>query len=118
MADVVRFERTGGGKQGTLTRVVKAVSTASTAVAIVTAGTYVSGGNLQARRTAGNNIGNIFIGLSTEDQGVLETFELEPGESLAINSLIPLGGAFDLGDLYLDADNDDDGVVGIVTVLG
>ena len=90
-------------------RLVKAVATPSTAQQLTATAGYADSAVIQARRTAGNNAGNVFIGISTEDQGLIETIELPPGDSI---SLLPVPGQrYDLTKLYVDADTATDGVV-------
>lgn len=92
-------------------RVIKAVVTPSTALPLVTSSTIVRACILQARKAAGTNTGAVFVGISTEDQGVLETIELSAGDSFTLP--IPAGETMDLTSVYVDADNAADGVVGL-----
>lgn len=92
------------------TKVVKAVTTASTAEKLVASTTYARYVELQAKKVAADNTGNVFIGLSDLDQGTAELFELEPGDSIRIDA--PDGIKFDISTIYVDADTSADGVVG------
>lgn len=91
-------------------KVVKAVATPSTAVALVAASTFCTRFDLQAKKVAADNAGSVFVGLSDLDQGVAELFELKPGESMSRE--YTAGRKFDLANLYIDADSAGDGVVG------
>jgi len=97
--------------EATPVKIVKTVTTASTAVPLTTvAGTYAKAVYLQAKLVAGDNTGNVFIGLSDLDQGVAELFELVPGQEGQL--IMPAGTMVDLSDIYIDADTNADGVVG------
>lgn len=91
-------------------KVVQAVAVPSTAEALVAATTYAREVHLQARKVAGDNAGNVFVGLSDLDRGVAELFELTPGQTISI--VLPAELMLDLNDIYVDADNAADGVVG------
>lgn len=91
--------------------VAKTVTVASTAEALVSSTTYARGVCLQARKVAGSNTGNVFIGISSLDQGVREMLELEPGDYWEPPG--PPGSKINLADIYIDADNAADGVVGL-----
>jgi len=91
-------------------KLVKAVTTASTAVPLVATSTMCTRLQLQAKKVAADNAGNVFIGLSDLDQGVAELFELVPGEPFEYKC--EQGRKLDLAKVYLDADNAADGVVG------
>ena len=90
--------------------VVQAITTPSTAEALVGSETFARAVYLQARKVAGDNTGNVFVGLSDLDQGVAELFELTPGSTCEI--VMPSGTKIDLNDIYIDADTAVDGVVG------
>ena len=93
-----------------LTKVVKAVTTPSTAVALVASQTFCRKVELQARKVAGDNTGALFVGLSDLDQGVAELIELAAGDSWSFEAVA--GTKLDLNTIYIDADNAADGVVG------
>ena len=88
---------------------VKAVTTPSAAVALSTTDLWVSAAIVFAKKTAGDNTGNVFIGDSTLDQADTEGPELAPGESIPLP--IRDGQRMNLKDVYIDADNTADGVV-------
>jgi hypothetical protein len=89
----------------------KTVTTPGTAEALVGSETYVRSLTLQAKKAAGDNTGNVFIGVSGLDQGVNEMIELEPGQTFTLTA--PAGTKINIATLYIDADNAGDGVVGI-----
>jgi hypothetical protein len=89
----------------------KTVTTPGTAEAIVGSEAYVRSLTLQAKKAAGDNTGNVFIGVSGLDQGVNEMIELEPGQTFTLTA--PAGTRINIATLYIDADNAGDGVVGI-----
>ncbi len=86
------------------------IAVASTAEALAAGGTNARMLMLQAKKVAGDNTGNVFIGLAALDQGVAEMFELTPGATFEI--VMPAGTMVDLNDVYVDADNATDGVIG------
>jgi len=90
--------------------VVQAVAVPSTAEPLAANNTYAREIHLQAKRVAADNAGNVFVGLADLDQGVAELFELTPGQTISI--VLPAGLRVDLNDIYVDADNATDGVVG------
>ena len=90
--------------------IVKANATPSTALPLVASETFVRAFYLQAKKVAGDNTGNVFVGLSALDQGVAEQFELTPGATFEIT--MPAGTKLDLNDVYIDADTAADGVIG------
>ena len=94
----------------TLVSAIQAVAVPSTAEALIGSQTYAISLCLQARRTAGDNTGNVFIGLSNLDQGIVEYIELQPGDYYELP--IPRGAKLDLNTVYVDADVATDGVVG------
>ena len=90
----------------------KTVAVAGTREALASAATtatMVRQLTVCAKRAAADNTGNIFIGDSTLDQGVKEGIELAPGEKWEFP--VPQGQWMDLSDVFIDADNADDGVV-------
>lgn len=91
--------------------IVKAVAVAGTALPLTTTrGIIVNSLCLQARKVAGDNTGVVFIGVSTLDMGVREILELAPGEYWESPAKWT---PFELSDIYIDADNANDGVVGM-----
>ena len=86
------------------------IATASTAEALIGSETFARSVHLQAKKATTDNTGNIFIGLSGLDQGTAEVFELAPGDSFDLD--MPAGTKIDLNDIYIDADTNNDGVVG------
>ncbi len=97
----------------TPTEITQAVAVAGTAEALAADGTHALGFALMAKKVGGDNVGAVYIGLSDLDAGVKEYFELAPGDVLRMSDLgLPDGVAIDLNDLYVDADNADDGVTG------
>ena len=91
-------------------KVVQAVAVPSTAEALVGSETFAREVHLQAKKVAGDNTGNVFVGLSDLDQAAAELFELTPGQSMSI--VMPPGTMVNVADIYVDADTADDGVVG------
>ena len=91
-------------------KVVQAVAVPSTAEALVGSETFAREVHLQAKKVAGDNTGNVFVGLSDLDQAAAELFELTPGQSMSI--VMPPGTMVDVNNIYVDADTADDGVVG------
>ena len=102
----------GGGAETEKTpvKLVKAVTTASTAVPLVAAETFAVAVYIQAKKVAGDNTGNIFLGLSDLDQGVAELIEVAPLDPWEL--VMPAGTKVDLNKIYIDADTNGDGVVG------
>jgi len=95
----------------TLTGVIKAVTTAGTAVKLVAAETFARSVMLTAKRATTDNAGSVFIGVSDLDMGVKEYLELAPGDYWELPA--HPGVKFDLSTIYIDADNATDGVAGI-----
>ncbi|MBW2561863.1 MAG: hypothetical protein JRE40_13550 [Deltaproteobacteria bacterium] len=91
-------------------KVVKVVAAASTAVKLVASETFATAVYLQAKLIAGDNAGNVFIGLGELDQGVKEEFEIAPG--FTWQYVCRPGTKVDLNKIFIDADNSADGVVG------
>ena len=91
-------------------KVVQAVAVPSTAEALVGSETFAREVHLQAKKVAGDNTGNVFVGLSDLDQAAAELFELTPGQPMSI--VMPPGTMVNVADIYVDADTADDGVVG------
>lgn len=93
----------------------KMVTTASTAVPLLATSQGVRSLLIMAKKVAGDNTGNVFIGDSTLDQGVKEGIELAPGDFLEF----PLHDTkvIDLTDVYVDADTSGDGVVFIYSKI-
>ena len=91
-------------------KVVQAVAVPSTAEPLVGSETFAREVHLQAKKVAGDNTGNVFVGLSDLDQAAAELFELTPGQSMSI--VMPPGTMVNVADIYVDADTADDGVVG------
>jgi len=84
------------------------VATPSTAVALAPARTFAHSVIIQAKLVAGDNTGNVHIGLSALDQGVAELIELIPGADMTID--VGPDAVFDLATIYVDADTASDGV--------
>jgi len=103
-------ELTSAPVEKTPVKVTQFVAAASTAEALVASQTFAKVLHLQARKVDGDNTGNVFIGLSDLDQGAAELFELTPGATQEL--VMPAGDKVDLNNIYVDADNNDDGVVG------
>jgi len=108
--DTVLTKLTSAPVEKTPVAVSQFIAVASTAEALVASETFARELYLQAKKAAGDNTGNVFIGLSTLDQGVAELFELAPGDTYRLP--MPAGTKVDLNDIYIDADNANDGVVG------
>lgn len=89
---------------------IKAVAVAGTAEKLVANATLATYLIVTAKRTAADNTGNVFIGASTLDKGAKEGIELLPGDWYE-RTARP-GEAFDLSQMYIDADNATDGVAG------
>ena len=100
-------------KKATLVKITKFITDADPSISaepLVDTETFARSLDLQAKRIDGDNVGNVFIGLSDLQQGSAELFELAPGNT--VNLEMPLGIKLDLSDIYIDVDNDNDGVVG------
>jgi len=86
----------------------KAVAAAGTAEPITAGDTPVSRALIRAAKQTGDNVGNVYIG----DSGVNNTsdrqFVLAPNQTLTVP--VTAGGMVNLGALYVNADNNGDGV--------
>ena len=91
-------------------KIVETVDVVSTAQQLIVASTYARHLYLQAKKVAADNTGNVFIGLSDLDQAAAELFELIPGATYELK--MPAGCKVELNNIYIDADNANDGVVG------
>ena len=98
-----------------LIQFARAVTAAGTAVALTTASTSVVSLEMEARRVDGDNIGAVYIGDSTVDKASAQGFRLNPGAtwSAPINPTDP----WVVNQVFVDADNASDGVVGTWRVL-
>lgn len=108
-------ELTDAPVEKTPVKVTQFVAVASTAEALVASETFAREVHLQARKAAADNTGNVFIGLSDLDQGVAELFELTNtigADHNRFDLVMPPGTKVDLNDIFVDADNATDGVVG------
>ena len=94
----------------TLVKVHKFVTTAGTAEHLVASPLHAEALCLQAKRATTDNTGNVHIGLSDLDAGVIEYIELAPGDYW--EPPIPEGRDINLYDLWIDADTSGDGVTG------
>lgn len=82
--------------------------------AAISSGTLIRSLELQAKKLAADNVGNVHGGLiDTLDAGVLEMFEAKKGTVWSPD--IPLGTSLDLYDLGVDNENAGDGFVGWYT---
>ena len=87
------------------------IGTPDTATVFASDGTDARSMIIQAKRAAGNNVANVYVGTSTIDRDTSQQFELTPGASMDW----PPGGAvpgfkFDLNDWYMDGTDTDDGL--------
>jgi hypothetical protein len=102
----------GGGSETEKThvKIVKTVTSSGTAEPLVATQTFALAYHLQGKLVAGDNTGNVFAGLSDLAAGSAELFEVAPGETF--DEAMPSGTKVDLNNIYVDADNNGDGVVG------
>ena len=108
---------TGGTQTTKVTTVLKVmtgvsqfVAVPSTAEALAADTTYATYVELTARKAAGANTGDVYVGVTGLDQGSLEYHPLSAGERWYMTC--PAGVHIDLNDIYVDAINADDGVIG------
>ena len=90
--------------------IIKAVTTAGTAEGLAAEATLATYVEVTAKKTAGDNTGNVFIGAVGLDQGSAEGVEMLPGDTWWRQARP--GECFDLADIYIDADTSADGVAG------
>ena len=91
---------------------VKTVTEAGTAEAMALAETFCRDLSLQARKAAGENAGEVYIG-KIVNESFVKLFQLIPGQS--IKRACPEGTKLNLADLYIDAASAGDGVTGWYT---
>lgn len=89
---------------------VQAVATPGTGEALVATETWAVAVWVMAKRTDGNNTGDVYVGPSTTDKDSFQWMKLSPGDYWEIP--IPAGTAIDLNVIYVDAETATDGVVG------
>ena len=93
----------------------KTVTTAGTAEALSSTTMIVSLVDIVAKKATGDNTGSVYIGDSTVDKDSNQTIELVPGGTFDTRSMAG-GHQIDLSKLYIDADNNGDGVTWIAWV--
>ena len=86
------------------------VAAAGTPVALAPAETYALRVVLQAGQADADNVGNVTVGGADTSYAAFRQIEMEPGDVFAIEA--PMGHSIDLGTLFVDAENNDDGVRG------
>lgn len=91
----------------TIQQLTQTVATSGTAVQLSTIPLPVAAFWLMAKKVAGSNTGNVFIGLSDVDKATKQILQLSPGDYWEPIMRRPV----DLSEVYMDADNNGDGVV-------
>ena len=96
------------GVPHTLNYAFQGVAAAGTAEVITATATYAQSAFFVAKKEGAVNVGNVYLGTSTVDKTSYQMIVLEPGDTfnMPIN-----GGLLDLNTVYVDAANNDDGVV-------
>ncbi len=94
----------------TFTAITKTVAATGTGVPLVGSETFARKLVLTAKKATGNNTGYVYIGDSAVDKTTDQQTPLEPGAEFTVD--MPVGTKVNLATIYIDADNNDDGVTG------
>ena len=86
------------------------VAAAGTPEPLAPPDTYILSVVLQAGQADADNVGNVTVGGADTSYATFRQVEMEPGDVFTIKA--PMGHSLDLGTLFVDAENNDDGVRG------
>lgn len=94
----------------------RAVDVPGPAIPFADAETFATQIAITARRVAAVNTGLVFWGMANVEAGVFESNPLEPDDFIVIRA--PAGTKLDMGKLFLHADDDTDGIIGLYWPVG
>lgn len=96
--------------KATMTLLTKAVAASGTAVPLTATETFATYLVVTAKKVGGANTGNVYVGTSAVHKTTSQQNYLEPGDPWVLTA--PEGQKIDLNEVYIDADNNDDGITG------